>query len=120
MATEALVQNQTTNPKPLAGKVALVTGSARGIGRAIAVELANRGASVAINFKSSFSEAEALREELKATGVQATIYQGDLSNNVEARRVVKDAIDFYQHLDILVNNAGIARDRSMRKLTGAD
>src|SRR5206468_4025077 len=114
------VQREIIQTKSLEGKVALVTGAARGIGRAIATELARRGAAIAINFRSSFSEAEALREELKAMGGQATIYQGDLSNNTEARRVVKDTLDFYQHLDILVNNAGIARDWSMRKLTDAD
>ncbi len=120
MATEVLIQKEITTAKPLEGKVALVTGAARGIGRAIAVELANRGAAVAINFRHSFSEAEALREELKAQGATATIYQGDLSNNTEARRLVKDVIDFYQHLDILVNNAGIAKDRSLKKLNDAD
>jgi NAD(P)-dependent dehydrogenase (short-subunit alcohol dehydrogenase family) len=120
MATEVLVQQEISATKPLQGKVALVTGAARGIGRAIAVELAKRGASIAISFRSSLSGAESLREELKANGTQATIYQGDLSDNQEARRVVKDVIDFYQHLDILVNNAAITRDKSLRKLTDAD
>ncbi|HZQ25641.1 MAG TPA: 3-oxoacyl-ACP reductase family protein [Terriglobales bacterium] len=120
MATEVLVQREISTAKPLLGKVALVTGAARGIGRAIAVELASRGASIAINFRSSLSGAEALREELKATGAQATIYQGDLSHSEEAHRVVKDVIDFYQHLDILVNNASITRDKSLRKMADAD
>ncbi len=120
MATEVIIQEQISQLKPLQGKVALVTGAARGIGRAIALELGNRGASVAINFRSSLSGAETLREELREIGVQATIYQGDLSNNEEARRVVKDVIDFYQKVDILVNNAAITCDKSLRKMTDAD
>ena len=120
MATEVLIQKEITQLKPLQGKVALVTGAARGIGRAIAIELANRGASVAINFRSSLSEAETLREQLRETGISANIYQGDLSSNTEARRVVKDVIDFYKQVDILVNNAAITRDKSLRKLTDAE
>ena len=120
MATEVLVSKEITQIKPLQGKVALVTGAAKGIGRAIAVELASRGASVAINFRSSLSEAETLREQLRETGAQATIFQGDLAQNGDARRVVKDVIDFYKHLDILVNNAGITRDKSLRKMSDDD
>jgi len=120
MATEVLIQKEITQAKPLQGKVALVTGAAKGIGHAIAVELANRGAAVAINFRSSLHESEALREQLRETGAQATIYQGDLSKNDEARRVVKDVIDFYKHLDILVNNAAITHDHSLRKMTDAE
>src|SRR5579872_5444749 len=120
MASEGIMRVQNSQIKTHQDKVALVTGAARGIGRAIAVELANRGASVAINFRSSLSGAETLREELREIGVQATIYQGDLSNNEEARRVVKDVIDFYQKVDILVNNAAITCDKSLRKMTDAD
>lgn len=120
MATEVLIQPEIAQLKPLQGKVALVTGAARGIGRAIAVELANRGAAVAINFRSSLSQAETLREQLRAAGTQTTIYQADLSHPEDARRLVKDVIDFYQHLDILVNNAAINRDKSLKKMTDAD
>lgn len=120
MATEVIIQKEITQLKPLQGKVALVTGAAKGIGRAIAIELASRGASVAINFRSSLSEAETLREQLRDTGVSANIYQGDLSDSSEARRVVKDVIDFYKQIDILVNNAAITRDKSIRKLTDVE
>ncbi len=120
MATEVLIQKEITQAKPLLGKVALVTGAAHGIGRAIAIELANRGASIAINFRSSLSDAETLREQLREAGTQATIYQADLSHAEDARRLVKDAIDFYKHLDILVNNAAINRDKSLRKMTDSD
>lgn len=120
MATEVFPQPKIAVEKPLQGKVALVTGAAKGIGRAIAFELGKRGAAVALNFRSSLNQAEEAREELKALGVQATIYQGDLSISADARRVVKDVVDFYQHIDILVNNASITRDKSVRKLTDAD
>ena len=120
MATEPLVSKEIVIEKPLQGKVALVTGAAKGIGRAIAVELAKRGASVAINFRSSLSEAETLREQIRDGGAQANIYQADLSHPEDARRLIKDVIDFYQHLDILVNNAAINRDKSLKKMSDAD
>ena len=120
MATEVLIQKEIVQAKPLQGKVALVTGAAKGIGRAIATELANRGAAVAINFRSSLHEAEELREHLRETGAEANIYQGDLSKSEDARRLVKDVIDFYKHLDILVNNAAITHDHSLRKMTDAE
>jgi len=120
MATELWTEKELAVMKPLQGKVALVTGAARGIGRAIATELANRGAAVAINFRSSLSDAETLRERIRETGAQATIYQADLSHGEDARRLVHDVIDFYKHLDILVNNAAINRDKSIKKMTDAD
>lgn len=120
MATELLTERELAVLKPLQGKVALVTGAARGIGRAIAAELANRGAAVAINFRSSLSEAETLRERIRETGAQATIYQADLSHGEDARRLVHDVIDFYKHLDILVNNAAVNRDKSIKKMSDAD
>lgn len=120
MATQLWTEKELAVMKPLQGKVALVTGAARGIGRAIAVELANRGASVAINFRSSLSDAETLRERIRETGAQATIYQADLSHGEDARRLVHDVIDFYKHIDILVNNAAINRDKSIKKMSDAD
>jgi len=110
--------HELTKPiKPLQGKVALVTGAARGIGRAIALELADRGATVAINFRASFALAEVLRGELEEAGAEGFLVPGDVSRREEARRVVKDVLECCKHLDILVNNAGITRDRSLRKMT---
>ncbi len=120
MTTQVLIEKELSLSKPLQGKVALVTGAARGIGRAIAVELANRGAAVAINFRSSFSGAETLREELRQAGAQATIYQADLAHAEDARRLIKDVIDFYKHLDILVNNAAVNRDKCIKKMSDGD
>lgn len=113
-----LVENakQLSQRKPLQGKVALVTGAARGIGRAIAFELASRGAIIALNFRSSAAEAEAAKEELKQNGVDCLLVKGDLAQPQEARRVVKEVLDAYKRVDILVNNAGITRDRSLRRM----
>ncbi len=106
--------------KPLQDKVALVTGGARGIGRAIAIELASRGASVAINFRSSSAEAEKLAAEIQEMGVESTLIPGDVSSRQESRHVVEAVLDSFKQIDILVNNAGITRDRTVRKMTEAE
>jgi 3-oxoacyl-(acyl-carrier-protein) reductase len=104
----------------LAGRVALVTGASRGIGRAIAIELASCGANVALNFRSDAKQAESAAEEIRALGVECLLVQGDVAKKGEAARIVKEVLDKWQRLDILVNNAGITRDRSMRKMTDDD
>ncbi len=106
--------------KPLAGKVALVTGASRGIGRAIALELANRGATIAISFRTGLSGAEVVRTEIEQLGGSSEIFQGDISDKLQARALVRQVLDTYERLDILVNNAGITRDRSIRKMTDDD
>jgi 3-oxoacyl-[acyl-carrier protein] reductase len=95
----------------LEGKTALVTGASRGIGRAIASELAAAGASVVIGYRSGKEEAESLASELGARAVQA-----DVSNAEEAARLVADAGD----LDILVNNAGLTRDGLLARMSDDD
>jgi 3-oxoacyl-[acyl-carrier-protein] synthase III len=104
----------------LKGKVALVTGASRGIGRAIALEFAQRGANVALNYRSDATHAETAAAEIRQTGVECVIIQGDVAKKGEAHRIVKEVLDKWQRLDILVNNAGITRDRSMRKMTEDD
>jgi len=104
----------------LQGKVALVTGASRGIGRAIALELASRGANVAIDYRVDSTHAERVAEEIRALGVECLVLQGNVGNHDEARRIVKQVIDKWQRLDILVNNAGITRDHSLRKMTDDD
>jgi len=104
----------------LHGKVALVTGGGRGIGRAIALEMARRGANVALDYHSDATHAESAAAEIRQLGVECLVIQGDISKKGEARRIVKEVLDKWQRLDILVNNAGITRDRSMRKMTEDD
>jgi 3-oxoacyl-[acyl-carrier protein] reductase len=95
----------------LEGKTALVTGASRGIGRAIATELAGAGASVVIGYRSGKDEAETLAAEIDARAVQA-----DVSNADDARRLVEEAGD----LDILVNNAGLTRDGLLARMPDDD
>jgi 3-oxoacyl-[acyl-carrier protein] reductase len=95
----------------LDGKTALVTGASRGIGRAIAAELAAAGASVVVGYRSGQEEAEALAAEIGGRAVQA-----DVSNPEEARRLVEEAGD----LDILVNNAGLTRDGLLARMSDED
>ncbi|MBZ5594551.1 MAG: 3-oxoacyl-ACP reductase FabG [Acidobacteriia bacterium] len=100
----------------LKGKVALVTGAARGIGRAIALELAERGADVAINYRNSKEHAESLAKQIRGMGSDCLLIPGDVSNKEDAHHVVETVLDSWKRLDILVNNAGITRDKSLRKM----
>jgi 3-oxoacyl-[acyl-carrier protein] reductase len=95
----------------LEGKTALVTGASRGIGRAVAVELAGAGASVVVGYRSGREEAEALAQEISGRAVQA-----DVSEPAEAARLVEEAGD----LDILVNNAGLTRDGVLARMSDDD
>jgi 3-oxoacyl-[acyl-carrier protein] reductase len=105
----------------LAGKTALVTGSARGIGRATAVRLARDGARIAINFKGNTAAAEETKRLVEAAGSQATLVQGDVSVDADAERVVKEAVAFGGgRIDILVNNAGITRDNLLVRMTAEE
>ncbi|HEX5246557.1 MAG TPA: 3-oxoacyl-[acyl-carrier-protein] reductase [Gaiellaceae bacterium] len=95
----------------LEGKNALVTGASRGIGRAVAVELAQAGASVVIGYRTGKDEAEALAAEIGARAVQA-----DVSDADDARRLVEEAGD----IDVLVNNAGLTRDGLLARMSDDD
>jgi 3-oxoacyl-[acyl-carrier protein] reductase len=92
--------------KPLAGKVAIVTGAGRGIGRSIALTLARAGASVALASRT-LSELEAVRAEIEAAGGEAASYPADISIESDAISLVQRTVDRFGHLDILVNNAGL-------------
>ena len=95
---------------PLAGKVALVTGASRGIGRVIALDLARAGAAVAVNYLSDMEAAQAVAAEIIQLGAPASIYQADVSQSKEASALVEEVVQNLGGLDILVNNAGISRD----------
>jgi 3-oxoacyl-[acyl-carrier protein] reductase len=94
----------------LAGRVALVTGGSRGIGRAIALALASEGAAVAVNYRSGRAEAEAVVAEIAAAGGRAVALAADVSDPDAARGLVGRTIEELGGLHVLVNNAGIARD----------
>jgi 3-oxoacyl-(acyl-carrier-protein) reductase len=104
----------------LDGRVALVTGASRGLGRAIAIKLAEEGAKVALNFRSSELEARQVADEITAKGGTAILVRGDVSVKEEARAAVAKTVEHFGRLDILVNNAGITRDKSLKKLTDDD
>jgi acetoacetyl-CoA reductase/3-oxoacyl-[acyl-carrier protein] reductase len=99
----------------LNGRVALVTGAARGIGRAIALELACRGAAIAVNYRTSRAAAEELLDRIGSMGVPGMLVPGDVAAPAGARAVVAGVLDAWRRLDILVNNAGVTRDKSMRR-----
>jgi len=104
----------------LEGRVALVTGASRGLGRAIALKLAEEGARVALNYRSGELEARQVADEIIARGGTTFLLRGDVSVKEEARALVAKTIEHWGRLDILVNNAGITRDKSLKKLTDDD
>ena len=99
------------------GKTALVTGASRGIGRAIAVELAREGAKVAINYTTSDAKAKEVAEEIVNLGGTGILCKADVANPKEVRAMVSAVADEFKHLDILVNNAGITRDCLLPRMT---
>ena len=91
-------------------RVAVVTGGSRGIGRAVALELARRGAAVVVNYNKSPEAAEQVVAEIQASGGKAAAFQADVSNLQAAQDLIKFAVESFGDLHILVNNAGITRD----------
>lgn len=102
------VRSSDVGTSSLKGKVAVVTGAARGIGRAIAIALARQGASVAVNYRQQAEAAENVVRIAQEAGADAIAVQGDVSDEAAARRVVAAAVERWGHVDILVNNAGVA------------
>ncbi len=104
----------------LQGKIAVVTGSSRGIGAAIAKELAAQGATVVLNHRDSAAQAETAVAEIVTAGGQAVAIQADVSSFAEAQRLIKETVDRFGHIDILVNNAGTTRDMLIMMMPEAD
>ena len=109
-----------SDKKQFTGLAAIVTGATRGIGRAIAVELAKRGADVAFNFAKSASAAEDLKAEFATLGVRGLAFQCDVANTEGAAEMVKQVKEQFGRIDYLVNNAGITRDNLILRMKEAD
>lgn len=104
----------------LKGKIALVTGAAKGIGRAIALALAADGATVVVNYNGSKERAEHVLEEIRLLESDGMIYQCNVADTKAVDTMVKDVIKTYGRLDILVNNAGITRDNLIMRMSEED
>jgi 3-oxoacyl-[acyl-carrier protein] reductase len=104
----------------LQGRTAIVTGGSRGIGRAICLELARRGAAVLVNYNRSSQAVEDVIAQIQSEGGRATAFQADVSDFKRAQDLVKAASDTYGSLDILVNNAGITRDTLIMMMSEED
>src|SRR5699024_3669010 len=98
------------------GKNALVTGSSRGIGRSIAIELGRRGMNVAVNYAGSEEKAAEVVEELQSLGVQAMKIQANVADEESVKAMMKEVTSNFGSIDVLVNNAGITRDNLLMRM----
>jgi 3-oxoacyl-[acyl-carrier protein] reductase len=105
---------------PLSGQVALVTGASRGIGRAVALELAAAGAEVVVNYASSPEAADGVVAAIEAAGGRAWSHRADVGNEEQVEAMVKAVLERSGRLDVLVNNAGITRDGLLMRMKTAD
>jgi 3-oxoacyl-[acyl-carrier protein] reductase len=104
----------------LQGRVAVVTGGSRGIGRAVCLALAQQGAVVVVNYHKNAEAAQAVVAEISAQGGQAAALQADVSQLAAAEGLIKGAVDQFGKIDILVNNAGITRDNLIMRMKEED
>lgn len=104
----------------LEGKVAIVTGGANGIGRAISLALSEHGAKVVVNYNSSENLAVSLQDEIKELGNECLIVQANIGSLEQCNSLVEAAISHFGHVDILVNNAGITKDNLIMRMTEGD
>ena len=104
----------------LEGKIALVTGASRGIGRAIALQLAAEGAKVAINFAGNTAKAEEVKAEIESKSGEALLIQANVASSEAVDEMVKKVADTWGKIDILVNNAGITRDGLLMRMKDTD
>jgi NAD(P)-dependent dehydrogenase (short-subunit alcohol dehydrogenase family) len=111
---------EATAQKRLLGKVAVVTGSSRGIGKAIAKALASEGASMAVHYCRGREQADSLAAEFERGGNRVGVFQADVSKPEECHRLLEQVSKQIGPVEILVNNAGINRDRSIRKMSAAE
>ena len=106
--------------KTLEGKIALITGASKGIGRAIANTFAEHGANIAFTYLSSVEQGESLVEQLKTKGVDAKGYRSDASSLKAAQELITDVIQDFGKFDILINNAGITRDNLIMRMSESE
>lgn len=106
--------------KLLEGKVVIITGASRGIGKGIAVLFAQQGANVAFTYSSSKESADALEQELSKTGIKAKGYQSNAANFDEAQKLVEEVIKEFGTVDVLINNAGITKDNLLMRISEED
>lgn len=104
----------------LQGKTAIVTGATRGIGKGVALKLAEQGANIAFTYVSSSEKALALENELQAFGVKAKAYKSDASLMKDAEELIKDVLENFESIDVLVNNAGITKDNLLMRMSEED
>jgi 3-oxoacyl-[acyl-carrier protein] reductase len=115
-----ITQIVTSERKQFVGRAAIVTGATRGIGRAIALELARRGANVAFNYAKSAEAADSLTKAIEALDVRVLAAQCDVANTEAAAEMVKQVKDAFGRIDFLVNNAGITRDNLILRMKEQD
>lgn len=106
--------------KELTNKVAIVTGSSKGIGAEVAKKLALAGAKVIVNYAGSFADAENVVDMIKEQGGEATAIQADVSKSEDVKTLFDKAMEYYGHIDILVNNAGIMMTKLIKDTTDED
>ncbi len=98
-------------------KVAIITGAAKGIGRAIALRLAEDGMNIAINYRSNDVEANNLVDEINKLGVRAIAIKADISDFAQAEELIKETLQVFSRIDVIVNNAGITKDSLLLRMT---
>lgn len=101
----------------LQGQVAVITGASRGIGKAIALDFASRGASILVNYNHSFQAAQDVVSTIKSSGGNALAFQANVTELQQAQAMIKAAIENFDKLDILINNAGITRDNLLMMMS---
>ena len=101
-------------------KVALITGATRGIGKQIALTLAQEGYDIAINYRTENEELETAKKEIEEKNVKCLAVQGDVSNYDDCERLVKEVIEYFGTIDVLVNNAGITKDTLLMRMKKED
>ena len=104
----------------LNGKVALITGGSRGIGKAIAIKLASYKANIVINYTSNKEHALKVKEEIESYGVKSIVIKCDVSKSDEVNNMIEEVVKEFGQIDILVNNAGITRDGLLMRMKEED